>query len=95
MPTIDADAHVIECEQTWSYIKDEKIRPYMINPGAGRPQNWLVDGRVFNRGVNLDRNLPLDICEMQDISGRLRHSDIWTSSISTSRCFIHRYFCAR
>jgi hypothetical protein len=59
MPTIAADAHVIECEQTWSYIKDEKLRPYMINPGAGRPQNWLVDGRVFNRGVNLDRNLPL------------------------------------
>jgi hypothetical protein len=26
MPTIDADAHVIECEQTWSYIKDEKLR---------------------------------------------------------------------
>ena len=54
MPTIDADAHVIECEQTWSYIESEKIRPYLISPGAGRPQNWLVDGRVFHRGVNLD-----------------------------------------
>ena len=75
MPTIDADAHVIECEKTWSYISDEKIRPFIINPGAGRPQNWLVDGRVFNRGVNLDKNLPLDICEMRDIGGRLRHMD--------------------
>lgn len=47
MPTIDADAHVIECEQTWSYIANEKLRPYLISPGGGRPQNWLVDGRVF------------------------------------------------
>ena len=38
MPTIDADAHVIECEQTWSYIESEKFRPYMISPGSGRPQ---------------------------------------------------------
>ena len=75
MPTIDADAHVIECAQTWSYIENEKIRPFMIEPGGGRPQNWLVDGRVFNRGVNLDRNLPLDICEMRDIEGRLKHMD--------------------
>ena len=29
MPTIDADAHVIECEQTWSYIENEKIRPVL------------------------------------------------------------------
>ncbi len=75
MPTIDADAHVIECEQTWSYIESETIRPYLISPGAGRPQNWLVDGRVFHRGVNLDKNLPLDICEMRDIKGRLKHMD--------------------
>ena len=75
MPTIDADAHVIECEQTWSYIENEKLRPYLISPGGGRPQNWLVDGRVFNRGVNLDKNLPLDICEMRDIKGRLKHMD--------------------
>jgi len=75
MPIIDADAHVIECEQTWSYIDNEKLRPYMITPGGGRPQNWLVDGRVFNRGVNLDKHLPLDICEMRDIAGRLKHMD--------------------
>jgi len=75
MPTIDADAHVIECEQTWSYIENEKLRPFMIAPGGGRPQNWLIDGRVFHRGVNLDKGLPLDICEMRDIEGRLKHMD--------------------
>ncbi|HVO95807.1 MAG TPA: amidohydrolase family protein [Terriglobales bacterium] len=75
MPTIDADAHVIECDETWKYIPEEKLRPFMVNPGGGRPQNWLVDGRVFHRGVNFDRNLPIDICEMRDIRGRLKHMD--------------------
>lgn len=75
MPTIDADAHVIECEETWSHIRDEKIRPFLVTPGAGRPQNWLIDGRVFSRGVNFDKSLPVDICEMRDIKGRLKHMD--------------------
>ena len=61
MATIDADAHVIESDETWRYIPNEKLRPFLISPGAGRPQNWLIDGRVFNRGVNFDRNLPVDI----------------------------------
>ena len=75
MPTIDADAHVIESEQTWSYISDEKWKPYLIQPGGARPQNWLVDGRVFNRGVNVNRELPEAIREMRDIGGRLKHMD--------------------
>lgn len=75
MPTIDADAHVIESEQTWSYISDEKLRPFLIQPGGGRPQNWLIDGRVFNRGVNINRQLPEAIREMRDIEGRLKHMD--------------------
>jgi predicted TIM-barrel fold metal-dependent hydrolase len=73
MPTIDADAHVIESEETWSYIRDEKVRPFLVTPGHGRPQNWLIDGRVFHRGVNFDKHLPLEICEMRDIQGRLKH----------------------
>lgn len=75
MPTIDADAHVIESEQTWSYISDEKLKPYLIQPGGARPQNWLVDGRVFNRGVNVNRELSEAIREMRDIGGRLKHMD--------------------
>ncbi len=75
MPTIDADAHVIESEQTWSYISDEKLKPFSIQPGGGRPQNWLIDGRVFNRGVNVNRELPEAIREMRDIEGRLKHMD--------------------
>ena len=47
---IDADAHVIECEQTWSYIENDKLRPYMISPGGGRANSesirWLFLVRV-------------------------------------------------
>ena len=75
MATIDADAHVIESEESWSYINDEKLRPFLVTPGGGRPQNWLVDGRVFHRGVNFDRHLPIEICEMRDIKSRLKHMD--------------------
>lgn len=75
MPTIDADAHVIESERTWDYIEDDKLRPFLVTPGGGRPQNWLIDGRVFNRGVNVDRGLPEAIREMRDIEGRLKHMD--------------------
>jgi hypothetical protein len=75
MPTIDADAHVIESEQTWSYILDEKLKPCLIQPSGARPQNWLVDGRVFNRGVNVNRELSEAVREMRDIGGRLKHMD--------------------
>ena len=45
MPTIDADAHVIECEKTWSYIENEKLRPYLISPGGdGRRTGWSTGG---------------------------------------------------
>ena len=75
MPTIDADAHVIESERTWDYIEDDKLRPFWVTPGGGRPQNSLIDGRVFNQGVNVDRGLPEAIREMRDIEGRLKHMD--------------------
>ena len=75
MPTIDADAHVIESEQTWDYIEDDKFKPFLVTPGGRRPQNWLIDGRVFNRGVNVDRGLTEEIREMRDIDGRLEHMD--------------------
>ena len=75
MTTIDADAHVIESEQTWGYISDEKLKPFLITRGGGRPHQWLIDGRVFNRGVNVNRELPEAICEMRDIEARLKHMD--------------------
>jgi hypothetical protein len=75
MATIDADAHVIESEQTWEYIENDKIRPVLLIPSRGGLQHWLVDGRVFHRGVNVNRELPEAIRDMRDIEGRLRHMD--------------------
>lgn len=39
MPTIDADARVIESEETWSYIRDEKFRAQLARL---RPQRYVV-----------------------------------------------------
>src|SRR5207244_12913908 len=75
MPTIDADAHVIESERTWEYIDADQSRPSLIIPTDGKRQYWLIDGRVFNRGVNVNRELPEGIRDMRDIEGRLRHMD--------------------
>ena len=48
MPVIDADAHVIETERTWSYLEgeDRKFRPVLSLPDdeSGR-EMWLVDGQ--------------------------------------------------
>src|SRR6266542_2724716 len=75
MPTIDADAHVIESEKTWEYVDADELRPCLISPTGGKRQYWLIDGRVFNRGVNVNRELPEAIRDMRDIEGRLRHMD--------------------
>jgi predicted TIM-barrel fold metal-dependent hydrolase len=47
---IDADSHVVETEQTWSYLdaSDKKYRPQLFqsseDPGA---QYWFLDGKVM------------------------------------------------
>ena len=54
LPTIDADAHVIETERTWEYMdaSDERYRPVLVAPihgGTERPR-WLADGQVRGFG---------------------------------------------
>ena len=75
MPTIDADTHVIETERTWESMRgsEAKFRP---SPGSesGR-QYWLIDGRRFSRGVNVNSDIPSPVREMRDIEARLRHMD--------------------
>ncbi|HYY24446.1 MAG TPA: amidohydrolase family protein [Candidatus Udaeobacter sp.] len=75
MPTIDADAHVIESERTWQYIEADELRPSLITSNGGKREHWLIDGRVFSRGVNVNRELPEAIRDMRDVEGRLRHMD--------------------
>ena len=76
MPTIDADAHVIETERTWDYMDDaeNKFRPIIVASQDGQKQFWLVDGRVTPRGP-INVAIPESTREMQDIESRLRHMD--------------------
>lgn len=49
MPTIDADAHVVETEHTWDFIDpaDMKYRPLLVSPqGESGRQYWLIDGKI-------------------------------------------------
>ncbi len=75
MPTIDADAHVIESERTWDSIENPKYKPQLVTPNGGGAQYWMIDGKAFRRGVNVDRTLSEADREMRDIDARLRHMD--------------------
>ena len=48
MPTIDADAHVIESEETWKYMEgpEAEFKPKWVNTQNGK-RTWLIDGREF------------------------------------------------
>jgi len=44
MPTIDADAHVLECEETWEYVEPsaQQYRPVAVatvSSWAGQPDD--------------------------------------------------------
>jgi predicted TIM-barrel fold metal-dependent hydrolase len=77
MATIDADAHVIETERTWEYMEETGVnfRPLLVSPQNSERQFWLIDGRIFSRGVNVNRKIPAAVREMRDIEGRLTHMD--------------------
>ena len=74
---IDADAHVIECDATWSFMdrSEESFRPHLISRGEGHRQYWLIDGKIFGARANMNRKVPPAILQMEDIEGRLRHMD--------------------
>ena len=88
MPVIDADAHVDETEDTWSYI-DEAHKRYtpvtvMQDPasaGGTQPQGynryWCVDGRFLVRRVRDDKRTEttVETRELLDVPARLRHMD--------------------
>ena len=77
MLSIDADAHVIEAEETWAAMTGPmaRYRPKIVIPTDNSQQYWLVDGRAFSRRVNYNRQIPTDIIEMRDIDARLKHMD--------------------
>ena len=45
---VDADAHVVETEQTWSYMNggDKKFRPQLFSSSDNpNMQYWFVEGK--------------------------------------------------
>ncbi len=71
MPTIDADAHVVESEHTWDFIPPEgqKYRPIVVSPhGESGQQYWMVDGKI--RGVARQVITAQQFEEMSRVAGR-------------------------
>lgn len=89
MTAIDADAHVVECEETFDYIDPEfhEYKPRLMlqknddvvtmdNEGR-QPQRefWVIDGRIHPKDGNIGHNTTKDCREMTDIAARLAHMD--------------------
>ncbi len=85
---IDADTHVDECEDTWSYIPKslEHLRPgtMLFTEGQmpsylpdGYNRVWFIDGQVFNRQFRSDERTGTSVesRELHDISKRLVDMD--------------------
>ena len=70
MPTIDADAHVLESTKTWSYMREneQRFRPqiFVRDPNDGAPYRandrndfWVIEGRMQTKS-NIGRDVPDD-----------------------------------
>jgi uncharacterized protein len=80
MPVIDADAHVIENEHTWSYMTaaEREFRPEIImapGPNGSEIEWWLVDGQRRGKQTNIGLDTPEASREMQNVALRLQHMD--------------------
>lgn len=80
MTVIDADTHVIETEQTWSYMREEEreFRPLAVveKDGGARPREfWIIDQRAIRRNSNIMPGTSQASREMTDLATRLAHMD--------------------
>ncbi len=58
MPTIDADAHVIESEETWRYMKgsEDEFRPKLVSPRKeGKKPGSLMAGNFRAETTSIGR----------------------------------------
>ena len=76
MAIIDADAHVIETEQTWDFMLEEErhFAPEVLVSKRNGIQFWRVDDRVIANS-NLGLNVPEESRDMTDVAARLAHLD--------------------
>jgi predicted TIM-barrel fold metal-dependent hydrolase len=85
MAVIDADTHVIECDQTWAYFDkaDEALRPKIVksdtpvthkreSPMAGQ-EFWLADGRMYMKGGQASSRYPDGTRDLTNPDARIAH----------------------
>ncbi|MEK9682936.1 MAG: amidohydrolase family protein [Rhodospirillaceae bacterium] len=86
MGSIDADAHVVECETTFDFLEPEfeKYRPSVVRTkdrgvessvGVVQREFWYLDNRMQPKEGNIGVNTTREAREMEDISRRLSHMD--------------------
>jgi uncharacterized protein len=87
MGAIDADAHVIETMQTWSYLDEDERRftPQLMtqtfggellsNEGIAVRDFWVIEGRAHGKDRNVGTDTPRESREMLSVEARLAHMD--------------------
>ncbi len=87
MGAIDADAHVIETEQTWSFMGEDAPRfmPRLLTQTAGESllsnegdavrEFWSIEDRLYGKDRNVGSNTPKESREMLSVAARLKHMD--------------------
>ena len=87
MGAIDADAHVIETVQTWSYLDDDERRfaPQLMtqsfgaelrsNEGTAVRDFWVIEGRAHGKDRNVGTDTSKESREMLSVKARLAHMD--------------------
>lgn len=73
---IDADAHVIETEQTWEFMEEEDKRfaPDLLVSERSGLRYWRIDERVVPN-TNIGLNTSAESRELADVSARIAHMD--------------------
>jgi len=76
MGVVDADAHVIETERTWSYMlgQDRRFAPELLTSTKNGIEYWRIEERVFANS-NLGLNVPEGARDLTDVNSRLAHMD--------------------
>ena len=80
MSVIDADAHVLETEHTWSYMLESEraLKPRIVptpNDTSSGGESWLIDGLYLGKARNVGHETPKEAREMDDVKARLQHMD--------------------
>ena len=75
MGVIDADAHVIETERTWSFILEQDQRFANSWFRLKTEVDFGASTTAFSPNSNLGLNVPEESRDLTDVSSRLAHMD--------------------